>query len=352
MRMTGWLGKLRFLFAATTGIMIVSGALSTVKAQSQPPLDGPALEAAAKAEGKLTLYTSSVDAETQEIVRSFEARYPGIKVQWLRFPSTTLFTRFAGESEQKTYHADVLYSGSSQLYQLRPELFQKLTPELVPNIAKVIVPAKNPNYVVGEVLPHIVAYNSTTVSAADISGHLKSWKDLADPRWKGKIAMVDPKISTNMVSWLMLMRQTYGDDWVKGFTANQFKVVTGGPSGAQQVAAGAFQMVVPSVINHSTDIRAQGAPVTLYSPEGPTHGLEMAMGLPLTAPHPNAARLYVNWKLGHDAAVLLCKMGGVPNVPAPTELPCPTMSPRHVGSNDMITPEQQKDVLTAYGIKP
>lgn len=314
--------------------------------------DLSAIEAAAKVEGKLTLYTSSVDAETQEIVKTFEARYPFIKVEFLRLTSTTLFTRFMGETASKTYIADVLYSGSSQLYQQQPELFKPLTPELVPNIAKVKVPAKNPNYAVGEVLPHIIAYNTQSVSQADVGAHLKSWKDLADPRWKGKIAMVDPKISTNMVSWMMLMRETYGDEWVKGFTANQFKVVNGGPSGAQQVAAGAFELVVPSVINHSTDIRAQGAPVALLSPEGPTHGLEMAMGLPVNAPHPNAARLYANWKLGQEAAVLLCKIGGVPNVPAPEGIPCPTMSPRHVGSNDMITPEQQKDVFAAYGLKP
>jgi iron(III) transport system substrate-binding protein len=222
----------------------------------------------------------------------------------------------------------------------------------VPNIAKIIVPAKNSHYVVGEILPHIVAYNSDTVPAVDVKEHLKSWKDLADPRWRGKIAMVDPKISTNMVSWLMLMRATYGEDWVKAFTANQFRVVTGGPSGVQQVAAGSFQLVIPSVANHSADIRAQGAPIALLSPDGPTHGLEMGMGLPLTAPHPNAARLYVNWKLGQDAALLLCKIGGAPNFPPPAGVPCPTISPRHVGSNDMITPEQQKDVLTAYGMKP
>ncbi len=285
--------------------------------------DMAAVEAAAKAEGKLTLYTSSVDAETQEIVKTFEARYPFIKIEWLRLPSTTLFTRFSAETAAKTYQADVLYSGSSQLYQQHPELFVKLTPEVTPNITHVVVPAKNPNYVVGEVLPHIVAYNNETVSAGDIKEHLKSWKDLADPRWRGKIAMVDPKISTNMVSWLMLMRETYGEEWVKAFSANQFRVVTGGPSGAQQVAAGAFQLVVPSVINHSADIRAQGAPIGLLSPDGPTHGLEMAMGLPLTAPHPNAARLYVNWKLGNDAALLLCKIGGTPNGPLPPGVPCP-----------------------------
>lgn len=330
----------------------VLGAAALVAGGPARSQDLKDIEAAAKAEGRLTLYTSSVDAETQEIVKTFEARYPFIKVEFLRLTSTTLFTRFVGETNAKTYQADVLYSGSSQLYQQQPELFKTLTPELVPNIAKVIVPAKNKNYAVGEVLPHIVAYNTQSVSQADVSQHLKSWKDLADPRWRGKIAMVDPKISTNMVSWMMLMRETYGDEWVKGFTANQFKVVNGGPSGAQQVAAGAFELVVPSVINHSTDIRAQGAPIALLSPEGPTHGLEMAMGLPVNAPHPNAARLYANWKLGQDAAVLLCKIGGVPNVPPPSGIPCPTMSPRHVGSNDMITPEQQKDVFAAYGLKP
>ncbi|MBL8699242.1 MAG: ABC transporter substrate-binding protein [Alphaproteobacteria bacterium] len=340
-------------FLATTrrGVLAALAMFAATMAIA-PAQDLSAVEAAAKAEGKLTLYTSSVDAETQEIVKLFEARYPFIKVEWLRLTSTTLFTRFVAESEAKTDHADVLYSGSSQLYQQRPQLFHKLTPELVPNSVKLVIPAKNPNYAVGEVLPHIVAYNTQSVTADDIRKHLGSWKDLADPRWRGQIAMVDPKISTNMVSWLMLMRETYGEEWVKGFSANQFRVVTGGPSGAQQVAAGAFQMVVPSVINHSTDIRAQGAPIALHSPEGPTHGLEMAMGLPLTAPHPNAARLYVNWKLGLEAAALLCKFGATPNVPPPPGVACPPISHRHVGSNDMITPEQQKETLTAYGIKP
>ena len=38
--------------------------------------------------------------------------------------------------------------------------------------------------------------------------------------------------------------------------------------------------------------------------------------------------------------------------PPPPGVACPPISPRHVGSNDMITPEQQKETLTAYGIKP
>ncbi len=330
-------------------IMISGATLSPAAAQAELPAD---VIAAAKTEGKVTIYTSAVDAEMQDIALVFEKSYPGIKIEWLRFPSTSLFARFDGEFGSKVYTADVLFSGSTQLYQQKPELFKPLTPELVPNTKTLRIAANNPSYAIGEIVPHAVTFNNVTVAKGEIDVHLKTWEGLADPYWKGKVALVDPKISTNVVSWLMLMRQSFGDPWIRGFVANQFKVVSTGTSGAQQVAAGAFQLVVPTVQNHSSEVRAQGAPLTVYMPDGPAHGLEQGIAIPAQVPHPNAARVYVNWKLGQDAAVLLCKIGGAPNVPAPTGIPCPTISPRHVGSNDMITPEQQQDVLKAYGLKP
>lgn len=308
--------------------------------------------AAAKAEGRLTIYTSAVDAEMQEVARQFEQAYPGIKLEWLRFPSTTLFARFVGELDAKVYTADVLFSGSTQLYQQQPDLFQTLTPEFVPNVKALRVPAKNNSYAVADIVPHAVSYNTGLVSKADIAAHLKTWAGLADPYWKGKIALVDPKISTNVVSWLINMRDSYGDAWVKGFIANRFKVVGTGTSGTQQVAAGAFQLVVPTVQSHSADVRAQGAPLAVYTPEGPSHGLEQGIAIPDKAPHPNAARLYVNWKLGQEGARLICKNLGVPNVTPPPGTPCLELSPQHVGSNDILTVEQQREVMAQFGLKP
>ncbi|MBL8699239.1 MAG: extracellular solute-binding protein [Alphaproteobacteria bacterium] len=320
---------------------------------AQTPQELPAtVIAAAKAEGKVTIYTSAVDAEMQEIAGVFEKAYPGIKLEWLRFPSTTLFARFVGEIDSRVHTADVLFSGSTQLYQQRPELFQKLTPEVVPNVATLKVAAANASYVVAEIVPHAVTFNNAVVTRADIDGHLKSWAGLADPFWKGKIALVDPKISTNVVSWLLNMRATYGDAWVKGFAANAFKVVGTGTSGTQQVAAGAFQLVVPTVQSHSTDVRAQGAPLTVYTPDGPSHALEQGMAIALRAPHPNAARVYFNWKLGQDGARLICKNLGVPTVMPPAGVTCPTLSSRHVGSNDLLTPEQQREIMEQLGLKP
>ena len=322
--------------------------IASAAAQAQPA-NMAAIEAAAKAEGKLILYTSSVDVETQELAREFEKAYPGIKVEWLRLPSTALFARFAGEADANVNNVDVLYSASSQLYQLRPELFQKLTPQLVPNVAGLLVKAKNDAYAVAEVLPHLITYNSAQVSKDDLA-KLKSWKDLNDPRWKGKIALTDPKISSNVVSWLMLMRDTYGADWLKTF-AGQYKVVNSAVPGVQQAAAGAFQIVIPTVINHSADIRTQGAPISILRPEGPSHGLEVAIALPLKPLHPNAARLYANWKLGQAGGMLACKGMAVPTVVLKDGANCLKLAPNHVGSNDTITPQQQREIMDMLGLK-
>lgn len=339
----------RAVLLASIGAILAISDAPPAAAQAEIP---PEVVAAAKAEGKLTIYTSAVDAEMQEIASQFEKVYPGIKMEWLRFPSTTLFTRFVGEENAGIRTADVLFSGSTQLYQQQPELFRPLTPELTPNVRALRVPAKNGNYAVAEIVPHAVSYNSNLVSKTDIANHLKSWAGLADPRWKGKIALVDPKISTNVVSWLINMRETYGEAWVKGVVANQFKVVGTGTSGAQQVAAGAFQIVAPTVQSHSADVRAQGAPLVVYTPEGPSHGLEQGIAIPSKAPHPNAARLYVNWKLGRESATLICKNLGVPNVEPPAGTPCAALSPQHVGSNDTLTAEQQREIMAQFGLKP
>lgn len=185
-------GTVRALRNAALGlgmaIMISGATLFPAAAQAEPPAD---VIAVAKTESKVTIYTSTVDAEMQDIAKTLAARYPFIKAEWLRLTSTTIFTRFAGETAAKTYHADVLYSGSSQLYQQRFELFKTLTPDLVPDIAKVIVSAKNPNYAAGAALPPIVASNAQSVSQAEIGPHRKIWKDLTGPRWRAEPTRAD-----------------------------------------------------------------------------------------------------------------------------------------------------------------
>ena len=314
--------------------------------------DAAEIEAAAKKEGRLVIYTSSVDAEMQKQVAAFEKAYPGIRVEWIRQPSTTVFNRFVGEVEAGVVQADILYTASTALYQERPELFRPLTPAMLPNAGdNAPVKAKNANYVIDAVSPHAITYSTRTVSQDDIRQHLRSWKDLTNPRWKGKIALVDPKISTNITSWLLVMRDAYGADWVRALGQHGIQMVGTGTAGAQQAVAGAYQIVVPTTLSHSAQLRAQRAPVAVFQPEGPAHGLENGAAVPVKSNHPNAALLWINWKFGQTAQRIVCELGQVPVMPV-DDPACPKLSPNHIGSNDTISPALQRELIELVGLRP
>jgi iron(III) transport system substrate-binding protein len=309
------------------------------------------IEAAAKKEGRLVIYTSSVDAEMQKFASAFETTYPGIRVEWIRQPSTTVFNRFVGEVEAGVVQADLLYTASTALYQERPELFRPLTAAMLPNMgAAAPVKAKNGIYVIDSVSPHVITYSTLTVSPADLK-LLTSWKDLTNPRWKGRIALVDPKISTNITSWLLVMRDTYGADWVRSLGQNGIQVVGTGTAGAQQAVAGAYQIVAPTTLSHSAQLRAQRAPVGIIQPEGPAHGLEQGAAIPVKSNHPNAATLWVNWKFSPEAQNIVGSIGQVPVMPV-DNLDYAKLSPNHVGSNDTISPELQRELIQLVGLRP
>lgn len=341
----------RLILAASTALFLAIGGLWSLPASAADPT-AEEIEAAAKEEGTLIIYTSSVDAEMQILVEAFEKRYPEIHVEWIRQPSTTVFNRFVGEVEAGVVQADLLYTASSALYQERPELFRPLSAVMLPNMGEnPPVKAKNGNYVVDAVSPHVITHSTTAVPPQDLQQHLKSWKDLTDPRWNGKIAFVDPKISTNITSWLMVMRDTYGADWVRALGQNGIQMVGTGTSGAQQVAAGAFQIVVPTTLSHSAALRAQNAPVAVMSPEGPAHGLEQSLAVPVKSGHPNAALLYANWKFSPEAQAIICSIGQVPVMPL-EDPNCPKLSPDHIGSNDTISAETQRELIELVGLDP
>ncbi|WP_431284590.1 ABC transporter substrate-binding protein [Humitalea sp. 24SJ18S-53] len=306
--------------------------------------------AAARREGRLIIYTSSVDADMQKLSAGFERTYPGIRVEWIRQPSTTVFNRFVGEVEAGVVQADLLYTASTALFQERPELFRPLTPAMLPNMgADAAVRAKNAVYVIDAVSPHVVSYSTRTVTPQDLT-QLRSWRDLTNPRWRGKIALVDPKISTNITSWLLVMRDTYGADWVRAFGQNGIQVVGTGTAGVQQAVAGAYQLVVPTVLSHSAELRARRAPLGILQPEGPAHGLENGAAIPVRSNHPNAALLWTNWKFSREAQNLIASMGLVAVKPV-DDPNAPKLSPNHIGSNDTISVALQRELIELVGLR-
>ncbi|MFM9972177.1 MAG: ABC transporter substrate-binding protein [Burkholderiales bacterium] len=310
------------------------------------------LEAAASAEGQLNLYSSLPPLNTQRFIAVFEKKYPKIKVSFITLISGTMFSRYIAEVESGVKQADLMLSGSSALYQQRPELFAPLTTKNVPGLAKfpASVRARNESYMVVMVTPHFITYNSKFVPPADLKAHLKSWKDLTNPFWRGKMAIVDPMSTSTVMSWLRTLRGAYGDDWVRDLAKNNPRYVDGGTSGVQQVGAGAYLLARPTASGHSAAIRAKGAPLALAEIEGPAHGIESSVAMPKNPVHPNAALLYANWLVTPEAQGTNC----------PDQVPlyaglggaCANLSKEHIGSVDVIPEADQKHLMSLIGKRP
>ncbi len=341
-----FIGHLAFAAAMLSATMLT--AISPANAQAN--IDE--IAAAAANEGALTIYTSSVDSETQAYVNAFNQLYPNITVSWIRLTSATLFSRFVGEVEANAPQADIIASGSSLIMQERPELFVDIAAAGLPNDNdRIQIEPRTPSYVVVSVAPHVVTYNNTMVSEADVAAHMQNWQDFADPFWQGKISILDPMATTNYMSWYKVMRDEYGDEYLTGLAANSVGFASSGAPASQQAAAGAFAVAFPTTISHSAEVRSAGAPISIGRPEGPAHAVEASIGIPANAPHPNAALLWANFMMSDEAQSVICGFGGsVPVVSGVGGPDCPTLSPNHVGSIDVIPEAEQAEILSLLGI--
>ncbi len=334
--------------ARTAGFLAAS--LLTLAAGTALAISPEELEAKANEEGVLLLYTSNLDVIMKVIAPAFEAAHPGVRVSWIRLPSTTVFNRYVAESEAGVVQADLLWTASQQLYQERPEMFMELSADLVPNLAvPTAIEAPNDHYVVVASTPHNLTYSTAAVSPADLEAHLASWEDLTDPHWAGRVAMVDPRGSASVSSFLLRMRDTYGAEWLAAL-GKQVELVDRGSTGAQQVAAGAFDIVFPTDPSHSGDLREQGAPVALWSPSGPAHQLEHSMAIPNESTHPAAAQLFMQWVLSPEGQTVLCDVNMVPLREAGDA--CPVLSPERVSPTDSVADEIQNEMIRQLGLEP
>ncbi len=311
------------------------------------------LEAAALAEGQLMIYTSNHDVDMQAKVAAFEARYPGIRVEYIRQPSSQIFTRFISEREAGVTLADLLATGSSALYQTDPDLFQPLTADTLPILGEqeMLIDPLNDRYQIYVNDVQMVTYSTAAVSDEDLAAHLASWGDLSDPFWKDNIALVDPRNSNNQMSFLLYMQEIYGDEWFTDFMANNPELVGTASAASQQVAAGAFNLLVPTIPAQSAAIRDQGAPVALYPPAGLNHVTASGAAIPVRAPNPNAGLLFLNWMLSEEAQTLSCAHGGLPNI-ALDVAECPKALPEEFSlARDVIPAEEAAHVLGLIGLQ-
>jgi iron(III) transport system substrate-binding protein len=275
----------------------------------------PELIAAAKAEGKLVLYTANFAEVEQEVIKEFNKRFPKIKVSMVRAPGGQLITRIKTEAAAGKLGADVVNHSDRGLMLELADLFQDYAP---PNAADYRPDALvSPKLWPGVTLGWAIAYNTQLVKNPP-----KSWADLTKPEYKNKTIgqVVGPSGGTTWTR-IMFEKQVLGDDyWAKQAALGIALYPSGAPL-SDAVVRGEVS-IAPLLYNIIYTKIVEGAPAeAIFAPEG-VPIIPYADGVTKTAKSPNAAKLFMNWRLSKEGqAFQITKLGNITSLKEPPAFP-------------------------------
>jgi iron(III) transport system substrate-binding protein len=287
----------------TTGtVATVSASFGLTRAQAQN-FGGDALIEAAKKEGQMVYYTANFTEVEQEVIKTFNKRFPFVRVQLVRAPGGQLITRVKTEAAAGKLSADVVDHSDRGLMLALADLFQDYAP---PNAADFLPEA----LVSPKLWPRITSVWVLASNTELEKKPPKTWMDLTKPEYgPKKIGEVIAPSGGTTWTRVMFERQVLGEDYWKKQAATQPVLF---PSGAPlsdalirgeiTSAAVQFNIVFPK--------KRDGAPIAISFPPEGTPVTPFATGVPKTAANPNAAKLFLNWCFSEEGQVYMSKEQG------------------------------------------
>ncbi|HEX3883377.1 MAG TPA: extracellular solute-binding protein [Stellaceae bacterium] len=304
-----------FAFAAA-----LFGAGTAYAAAPPPSSITPDLVAAATKEGTVVFYTSIELQTAEKVGEAFEKAYPGIKVQVERNGAERIFQRLSQERGANIHAADVVEaSDMTALLSWKQEGW--LAPFVPADVAK-SWPAdqKDPDgcYATERFTLSPILYNTKLVKAADAP---KSFADLLDPKWAGKIVKAHPGYSGTIMTVTFEMARDIGWDFFKKLGQQYIMQVQSAADPPKKVAQGERPVAADGGEYVPLQMISQGAPLALVYPTEGTPSIPGGAAVMIDAPHPNAARLFDLYLFSKEGQTLLVKLARLrsfhPDAPVP-----------------------------------
>lgn len=296
----------RFLAAGTAAI---PGLLPhVVHGQSGPGTLTNDLLANAKKEGKVTFYTTDDEALATQLAKGFQAANPGIEVVLVRAGAETLLKRITDEQKAGQWQADVLTTND-----LRSLVMFRRNGWLMPYIPDPVrrwpEPARDAAgfYAIQNVTLLVMGFNTKQVTAEQAP---KSYEDLLTRRWQGKLVKLHPgEAGDGLISTFLLNRELGWSFWER-LAQQQVLQVNAGTDAAAKLASGERWAMVDGTEQAALRLRASGAPIGIVHAKEGTPIAPSGTTLFKEAPHPNAARMLVDWLMEREAQQIVVNAGG------------------------------------------
>ena len=264
----------------------------------------PALIEAAKKEGKLSFYTAMDLEFAERLGKAFETKYPGVAVRVERSGAERVFSRIAQEYSSNIRVVDVVNTSDQAhciIWKRNDWLAPYLPEEVVKHYDKRFYDPEGLN-VTTRILISPLAYNTNLVKKDEAP---KGFKDLLDPKWKGKLVKAHPAYSGTIMNSTFETARDLGWDYFVKLAAQNVMQVQSATDTPKRISIGERAVMVDGAGYLVIRYKEAGQPVDIIYPE---EGTPLATGPSAVfkgAPNPNAARLFQNWMHSREGQQLL-----------------------------------------------
>ena len=293
--------------ALTVGTLFAA----SVRAEA-PPAEAitPALIEAAKKEGKLVWYTSIDLSVSEKIAASFKEKFAGIDVRVERTGAERVFQRIGQEYASNVHAVDVANS-SDAAHLLAWKKQGILLPYVPEDVAKYYKPEHRDadgTFAGFRATLSPIAYNTKLVKAEDAP---TSFKDLLDPKWKGKIVKAHPGYSGTILTATFEMVRDIGWEFYENLAKQNIMQVQSATDPPKKLALGERSVMADGAEYNILLLRESGQPVEAVYPAEGTPFIVGPNGVFKAAPNPNAAKLFQNYCFTPEAQSIIIDAGGL-----------------------------------------
>jgi ABC-type Fe3+ transport system substrate-binding protein len=307
------------LFLACAAVLGVNIQLPAAQAPANWKADWDTAQRAAEKEGRLVIYGPTGADQQKLYTEVFHQAFPKITVNYTPGRISEIISRIMAEQRAGIRQADLVLGGTDILLGTLKEkgFIQPIRPALLlPEVLDTAAWFKGKLWFADnedKFIPmwRAVPYTAACINTNLVGAHeLKSYWDLLQPKWKGKIVSQDLRIgSARNQMYTVYFRKDLGADYLKRLYGEMDVTISRNlPQIADWVAGGKFAIAIGGV--DCDDLAVKGLPVMPIQLEGIAAvgaGTDPASWL-TSSPHPNAARIFLNWILSRDGQIQFQKL--------------------------------------------
>src|SRR5918996_359890 len=147
-----------------------------------------------------------------------------------------------------------------------------------------------------------IAYNTEMISAEEAP---KTWEDLLDPKWKGKLALTDAASASSALHWFAAIQDVYGKEFMEKLSQQDVLVRTGGADVANTLVSGERPVAAAITQSHASRAIGKGGALRIVVPEAGAPLITTVICIPAEGPDTETGKQFLDFILSEDVQVML-----------------------------------------------